>query len=378
MRQLDFFLWASACLVPCGCAEKSTGSRSGTGGSGLHAGGGSTGGNQAGGGATGSGGGGATTGSGGGGATGSGAATSSSGGQSVQPTYHPPAGFEDCLHAPVKENCENGWCTLPPSCFVMGSPEEEWGHRGRSSENQVAVTLTHPIQVQQTEMTRQLWEEVTGTTAPGPELCPESDCPVAMVSWWDALHAANLLSEKEELDPCYAPVSCTGSLGVDLECEGVAEPEKSVYECEGYRLPTRAEAEYAARAGTVSTFYSGDITPYSPDTECAEDPALEKIAWYCNNSGDRPHRAAQLQPNDFGLYDMIGNLGEWTNEEASYDAPPGGIDPNGEVSTNQRRVRFSPQYDVKSWGLRPAALSSTPASTRGSQAGFRLVRTLHD
>ena len=295
----------------------------------------------------------------------------------TEPKYHPPAGFEDCKHAPVEEHCENGWCTLPPSCFVMGSPEEEWGHRGRSSENQVAVTLTHPIQVQQTEMTRQLWEEVTGTTAPGPELCPESDCPVAMVSWWDALHAANLLSEKEELDPCYAPVSCTGSLGVDLECEGVAEPEKSVYECEGYRLPTRAEAEYAARAGTVSTFYSGDITPYSPDTECAEDPALEKIAWYCNNSGDRPHRAAQLQPNDFGLYDMIGNLGEWTNEELTSSSSPGGTNPNGCVKEGVQRLRLAPQYDNKSWVIRTAALLSAPWEARGPQGGFRLVRTLH-
>ena len=369
MRQLDIALGALSALVLCSCTERNAGAGQGTGASGLSDGGDSSGGLAATG-ARASGGtlfeGGSADGSSGGG----GAPTS------PQPTYHPPAGFEDCKHAPVEEHCENGWCTLPPSCFVMGPTEDEW-HKGRGHV-QVAVTLTHPIQIQQTEMTRQLWEEVTGTTAPGPELCPESDCPVAMVSWWDALHAANLLSEKEELDPCYAPVNCDGVLGIDLACEGVAEPDKSVYECEGYRLPTRAEAEYAARAGTVSTFYSGDITPYSPDTECAEDPALETIAWYCNNSGTRPHPVAQLQPNDFGLYDMIGNLGEWTNEEAHYSSSPGGENPRGRVGDIISRQIFSPQYDVESWVIRTAALFPTPWEARGAQTGFRLVRTLSD
>jgi len=291
------------------------------------------------------------------------------------PKYHPPAGFESCKHAEVKADCQDGWCRLPPSCFVMGSPEDDW-KRGRDDETQTAVTLTHNVEIQQKELTRAEWEAITKTSAPGPENCTLPDCPVAMVSWWDAVHAANLLSTQKGLATCYAPVDCTGSLGKDLACAGVANPDKSVYECEGYRLPTRAEAEYAARAGTISTFYSGDITVYENDVVCSLDPALELIAWYCWNSGNRPHVGGELKPNGFGLYDMIGNLGEWNNEEQRYQSSPGGKNPRGQVGKSENRLRFSPQYDVKSYLSRTASLVSAPWDARGNQGGFRLVRTL--
>lgn len=291
------------------------------------------------------------------------------------PKYHPPPGFEDCEHAEVKAVCQDGWCKLPPSCFVMGSPEDEW-HRGRDSENQTAVNLTHSIEVQQKEFTRAEWEFITKTPAPGPDNCTDAACPVAMVSWWDAVHAANLLSTQKGLAPCYAPVDCSGTLGKDLICAGVADPDKSVYECEGYRLPTRAEAEYAARAGTISTFYSGDITVYANDTVCNIDPALELIAWYCWNSDDKTHPGGRLQPNRFGLYDMIGNIGEWSNETQLGESSPGGNDPRGLVGQNKNRLRFGGQFNHKNYLTRTAGLLSSPWETHSPATGFRLVRTL--
>jgi sulfatase modifying factor 1 len=291
------------------------------------------------------------------------------------PKYHPPAGFEDCKHAEVKADCQDGWCKLPPSCFVMGSPEDEW-HRGRGSETQTAVNLTHSIEIQQKEFTRAEWESITTTPAPGPENCTLPDCPVAMVSWWEAIHAANLLSAQKGLPACYAPMGCTGTLGKDLTCTGVQDPDKKVYECEGYRLPTRAEAEYAARAGTISTFYSGDITPFQDITICNIDPALELIGWYCGNSGGRAHPGGELLPNGFGLYDMIGNLGEWNNDQQHFSSSEGGMNPGGKVEWGAERLRFSPQYDDKNSIARPAGLLSAPWDARGNQGGFRLVRTL--
>jgi formylglycine-generating enzyme len=356
------FASVAAVLLGCSKAPLTTGSTGGAGSTG----GGSSGGEE-------SSANGATT-----AAAGSETQAGAGGGTSTPvPRLHPPPGFESCVHAKVNEDCADGWCRLPPSCFVMGSPEGEW-HRGRDSENQTAVTLTHGIEVQQKELTRAEWEAITSTRAQGPELCGDPQCPVAMVSWWDAVHAANLLSEQKGLEPCYDPVGCSGTLGKDLVCTGVADPTKSVYECEGYRLPTRAEAEYAARAGTVSTWYSGDITEYWPDNVCAEDPALELIAWYCNNSDDRPHIGGQLQPNGFRLYDMIGNLSEWATEEDHSSSSPGGENPRGGVGTDARRMRYGPQYDVKSWSTRVAGVSSAPWDGRALTIGFRLVRTLPD
>jgi formylglycine-generating enzyme required for sulfatase activity len=258
----------------------------------------------------------------------------------------------------------------------MGSPEGEW-HRGLYTEDQIAVTLTHAIEVQQKELSRAEWTRITDLAPRGPEGCTEPTCPVSMVSWWDAVHAANLLSAQKGLLPCYEPVDCAGDLGQDLACTGVAEPDKSVYECEGYRLPTRAEAEYAARAGTISTFYSGDITVY-PTDECNLDPALELIAWYCFNSGDRPHAGGGKAANGFGLNDLIGNIGEWNNDADLFTPSPGGTDPQGEMGTYTGRFLFGGQYDVKSYLMRSANLFSAPWVGHGQQGGLRLVRTLPD
>jgi formylglycine-generating enzyme required for sulfatase activity len=258
----------------------------------------------------------------------------------------------------------------------MGSPEDEW-YRGKNTENQTAVTLSHWIEIQQKELSRSEWTAITSTPGPGPDNCKDPACPVAMVSWWDAVHAANLLSQQKGLGACYEPVGCTGSLGVDLKCTGVTDPGKSVHECEGYRLMTRTEAEYATRAGTVSTFYSGDITKYE-NTDCNVDPALELIGWYCFNSGSRAHVGGELRANGFGLYDLIGNVLEWTNDEDLSQSSPGGTNPRGAVGTNPRRMFFNGQYDGQSITARTAGLLGGPWEARGNQGGFRLVRTLPD
>jgi formylglycine-generating enzyme len=304
--------------------------------------------------------------------------SSGSGGSlpSPMPKYHPPPGFEDCKHAEVRTDCKDGWCKLPPSCFVMGSPESDWG-RGRDDETQIAVRLTHSIEIQQKELTRAEWETITKTSSPGPDNCTEATCPVAMVSWWDAVHAADLLSTQQKLEPCYEPVDCTGALGKDLVCARVKDPEKSVYECEGYRLPTRTEAEFAARAGTTSTFYSGEISPREDPWVCEDDPALSVIGWYCHNSGLRPHKGCELMPNGFGLCDLIGNLLEWNNDQMAFASSPGGADPRGIVGTGRDRAIYNGQYDGVAITARAAGLLTAPWDLPGgNQGGFRLVRTL--
>ena len=300
----------------------------------------------------------------------------------TEPEHHPPVGFEDCVHAQVQADCGGGWCRLPHGCFVLGSAESEW-HRGRYTETRVAVTFTHALEVQQMEMSRAEWKEITSVLPSGYRqgddgACLEDNCPINNITWWEAIHAANLLSEQRELEPCYEPVNCTSELGQGLMCEGVAEPEKSAYECEGYRLPTRSEAEYAARAGTISTWYSGNITVYD-NNDCNFDENLDKIGWYCFNSGDRARVRGQKLENGFGLLDMVGNVVEWTSEADRQEGASGGQDPAGFIGTSKDRLAFGGMYNADAWtACRTAGLFAAPWDIRGPQAGFRLYRTLFE
>jgi len=295
--------------------------------------------------------------------------------------YAPAPGFENCKHAEVREDCEGGWCRLPPSCVVIGSPEDTW-HHGRYTEIQTEVILTHSIEVQQMEMNRAEWKAIVSVLPSGYKQgddggCSEDSCPINNTTWWEAIHAANLLSEQRGLKPCYAPVNCVGELGKGLTCEGVAEPEKSVYECEGYRLPTWAEAEYAARAGTVSDFYTGNLTVYD-NNDCNFDENLDAAGWYCFNSENRAHPGGKKVANGFGLYDVLGNLFEWVNESDRTTQAQGGKDPKGQTDTFAEKMLYGGAYHIKPYGCDAASIFAASWDVRGGPAGFRLYRTLFE
>ena len=133
-----------------------------------------------------------------------------------------------------------------------------------------------------------------------------------------------------------------------------------------YRLPTESEWEYAARAGTTTRFWWGD-----------DESAAAAHAWYKENSGGQTHPVGLKPANRFGLYDMAGNVWQWTQDcyAESYAAAPN----NGtaaEMGNQCLRVDRGGSWHYPTWLLRPATRERNPADFRDGVMGFRVARTL--
>jgi formylglycine-generating enzyme required for sulfatase activity len=280
---------------------------------------------------------------------------------------------------------------IPGGSFMMGSPESEVGRY--TWEAQVEVTLSRNYLVQRTEVTQAQWRAVSGGTNPA---CFQSagadvfactsdnlhpDHPVEQVNWWSAVAFANAVSELEGLAPCYVlPTSgCTGRWqDGTLQCgtgAAVTLTADSVYDCVGYRLPTEAEWERAARAGTTSATFLGNLvgevntcsTPPQPI-----QPSVDPIAWYCRNSNEASKTVAQKQPNPWGLFDMAGNVYEWVWDRYA-SSMPGGIDPV--VETGRFAIARGGSWIESPNRTRAAYRETLGAETSLSIYGLRLART---
>jgi formylglycine-generating enzyme required for sulfatase activity len=238
--------------------------------------------------------------------------------------------------APKPADCPAGYVRIAPGTFTMGSPP---GERDRDDdETQRNVTITRAFCMKATEVTQGEWQAVMGSNPSYFKDCG-ANCPVEKVSWDDAVGYANALSRREGLPECYAGSTFSG-LG-----------------CKGYRLPTEAEWEYAARAGTTGATYGN----------------LGSVAWYDENSGSATHPVGQKRPNAWGLYDMLGNVWEWTGDW--YGEYSGTVtDPTGPARGSTRVVRGGSWYSIAR-GARAAFRGNYAPVDRDDDLGFRLSRT---
>jgi len=222
---------------------------------------------------------------------------------------------------------------IPAGTFMMGSPDDET--RRDDDERLHKVTLTKPFYLQTTEVTQRQWKALMGNN---PSRFKGDDHPVERVSWKDAREFIQKLNGKEGTDR--------------------------------YRLPTEAEWEYACRAGTENPFSTGrcistDEANYDgnhPMSGCSKGIYREKTM-----------PVGSFSSNQWGLYDMHGNVWEWCGDR--YGEYPGNpvIDPTGPSSGTGRVLRGGSWFILARY-LRAANRLGDLPDIRGYDIGFRVVR----
>jgi formylglycine-generating enzyme required for sulfatase activity len=245
--------------------------------------------------------------------------------------------------------------------FMMGSPRGEPGRVGYETQHE--VTLTQNYWMMTTEITQGQFLELMGYTTSNFGACGPT-CPAEYTNWYQFAAYMNAASRREGLGECY---ECTGTRDT-VECLPSGD-YATPYECPGYRFPTEAEWEYAARGGTTTGTYRGELTA----TDCT-DTTLDPIAWFCGNANNTTHPVASKDPNDYGLYDMLGNVYEWCHDSDDH-YPDGSVtDPWGPESGRWRILRGGAYNSSAGW-LRAAYRNSYQPDTRGPGYGARASRS---
>jgi formylglycine-generating enzyme required for sulfatase activity/TolB-like protein len=225
---------------------------------------------------------------------------------------------EERRAAPAVRTAPAGMALVPAGTFMMGSND------GYDNEKPVhRVTISKPFYMSVYEVTQKEWREVMGTTIAQQRdmantswsLAGEGDSyPMYYVSWQEAIEYCNRRSVKEGLTPAYS-----GSENA-IQCN---------FNASGYRLPTEAEWEWAARGGgkdPLEYTYSGSNS-------------ADSVAWYSDNSGSSTHSVGTKKANSLGLYDMSGNVWEWCWDWYGSYGNSAVTDPLGAASGSNRVKR---------------------------------------
>jgi serine/threonine protein kinase/formylglycine-generating enzyme required for sulfatase activity len=262
-----------------------------------------------------------------------------------------------------------------PIEFAMGTPASEPDHMDLESLHRRRIERSfalanRKVTVRDFQAFRKAHPEVYHDYTK--KYSPDPDCPITVITWYDAVEFCRWLSEEEgipEEEMCYPSIA-------ELEkckknSQAVLRLPADYLSRKGYRLPTEAEWEYACRAGTTTAHAYGN----------GGEDLLAIHAWYIKNADDRTWPVGQKRPNDFGLFDMHGNTWDWCQETAR----PYVVGPKGYITDEEDRKDVEDRiarclrggsYNYPATFLLSASRLYFRPSIRYISNGLRVARTL--
>ena len=255
---------------------------------------------------------------------------------------------------------------VPPRRFTMGITNRDLMPSTLQACPRHEVSLTRAFEMGVTPVTQALYEAVTGTNPSQAREEPDAaQRPVENVSWYDAIHFCNALSEKCGLRPAYV-------VGGGTRPKVAWDPD-----ADGFRLPTEAEWECVARAGTDELWPGVDVKGWLGGL------AAYEVGWFRDNSGMSTHSVALKRANPWGFYDIHGNVWEWTWDVIGAYPDHPRVDP---LSTDKDALddKGDARPRIRRGGSHAHMTALATTSIRGgaspddadSTYGFRLCRTV--
>jgi formylglycine-generating enzyme required for sulfatase activity len=303
----------------------------------------------------------------------------------------------DCDGTITADDCDDNDATVAELCCNYSNCDENLDLGGGQSMDLVLIpsgadpqgryTITSDFYLMNTEVTQGMFTALMSydPTTYSFTYGVGDNHPVYYMNWHMSADFANKVTQRHNsvngtsFPECY---TCSNSGTTSVTCT-----QMNPYQCSGYVLPTDAEWEYAARSGTQYDFWTPDGGGNYSVQACngtetildgVNDPPLRNYAWYCGNSnnqygadGSKP--VGQKLPNDFGLYDMHGNVYEWTADWHTCNYPQSSTDPYCGTQGAYRIVRGA------GWGYQPNKIGASSRVggdplDRNVYFGFRLGR----
>ncbi len=254
-----------------------------------------------------------------------------------------------------KKNISFEMIKIPAGSFTKGSNISIDEDADDDEEPQTQVTIEKSFLIGKFEVTQTIWKAVIGSN---PSFSKKDNHPVEQVTWWEAIHFANKLSNLMKFDICYD------------EKTGLCDTSKN-----GFRLPSETEWEYACRAETSTIFFYGN------------DPkSLISYAVFDELSTLSPYPVGSLKPNGWNIHDMSGNVFEWCQDlEPVYEETEDDEDYEEDEDIDIKEIPVEPKYRIIRGGgfgspyydCRPANRGYADPRGRYDDTGFRLVKTIY-